>query len=361
MSMTDDFPQQGFISRFLRRPHFKGFAHDLEQRLTDVASAEQLHQSQVDEILRCNGISELSEKVTVLATVALKTVAARATMDDLRTGRTDHLLTLAARLGVNPDEIKNSLIENADGHFRLMYERLIAAGPVTVAKREQLIVDGKSVGLSDEFIKSSIASVAQPLINSRINEILEDTMMSPDEESSLYEYSKAIGIKLTFDDAETRRVLDLARDRWKIAQGDLPIVDCPLMLKRGEVCHAVVTASAYEERSRTVRVGYRGVSTRIKIVRGVYYNTGSYSGSRTTEAYSHPLGVGSFVVTNKRVIFSSAEKNMAFAIDSIIDWTLYSDGVELRRATGKPVTYVFGQGNGLFLEILIAARGKFIG
>jgi hypothetical protein len=67
------------------------------------------------------------------------------------------------------------------------------------------------------------------------------------------------------------------------------------------------------------------------------------------------------VVTDKRVIFSSPQKNMAFALDSIVDWTLYADGIEIRRATGKPIVYVFGTGNGLFLEVIIAARKKFVG
>ena len=182
------------------------------------------------------------------------------------------------------------------------------------SRRDKINEFGKSPGLDHTEMQKLAGDVAVPLINQKFSQMLEDAMMSPSEEHELYRLADNLGVKLNTYSGETDRVLHLARTRWNLYQGNLPEADCPLMLKRGEICHGVVTATAYKNRTRTVNVGYSGVSTRIKIVWGVYYNAGSYKTGRTTESFLHALGTGHFVVTNKRVIFSSDKKNISFVL-----------------------------------------------
>jgi hypothetical protein len=199
-----------------------------------------------------------------------------------------------------------------------------------------------------------------PKINAKTTEILADGIVSPEEERELAEYASGFGLTLNYE-PETERMFEIARQRWRISQGELPIVDCPIMLKRGETCHAWIDAHAFEERQRTVRVNSHGPSARIKIAKGVYYTVGTRSVSSQQQSYSHLIGSGHFVVTDKRLLFSSPTRSLAWAMDSIVDWDFYTDGVEIRRATGKPVTFHFIGDDPLILYILAAARGHHIG
>lgn len=360
MRSVGDNPQQNFIAKFLKRPHAKGFSYEFGQMLTNVAAAKSITQNEINELLIKNSVKQITPAISAAATVELMIVARKATAKEIANKDTKYLISLADVLGADIPKVNDSISEASLRHFQDAYQNLIASGRITSEVRDNLIEFGRALGLSDTKISEGIANIAQPMIDEKLRNILEDTMMSPDEETLLFQFAADIGIKLV-NDADTQLILDIAKQRWAIFQGDLPEVDCPIMLKKGEKCHAVITSTAYEERTRTVRIGYSGVSTKIKIVKGIYYNAGSYNAMRKTESYSQTIGNGHLMVTNKRIIFNSDQKNAAFSLDSIVDWTLYSDGVELRRATGKPVTYVFNENTGLFLETLIAARGKLVG
>lgn len=360
--MSDEvYPSQGFFDRMLKRPFLKGLAYELKELLPDISAAATINQSKIQELCDKYKIHTISASDANPAFLIFKMLASGATTDDLLADRTRKLTALAVQFGIAESEIEQSLAEARKRHFADSFREAVGSVPIQGAIRDRLFADGERLGLQMEELLAVARCIVQPILQQRGSEILADGMMSPDEEASLEKLASDLGGKFELADPESERVFRLARLRWRISQGDLPIVDCPLMLKRGETCHAVVAAKAYEERTRTVRVGYSGVSTRIKIVKGVYLNSGSYRPSRTTESYSFDLGHGDLVVSNKRLIFSSSQKALNWALDSIIDWTLYSDGIEIRRAAGKPVTFAFGEGNGIFLEVLAAARGNLIG
>jgi hypothetical protein len=361
MNDATDYPTQGLFGRLLRRPFLKGLQYELSKLIPDVDAASIINKSQIDGLLQAFGVEEIHGGTGTAILMDLMMLASEATSQQIKDRQTDSLPNIAKWLGLDTLQVEVAVNKRAEQFFQIAYEQMIGAGPVTDASRDQVLAYGKSLSLSHERLVGIANGITGPIIKDRLASILADTMLSPDEEATLYKLATDLGVRLDIGDAETTRVMDLARTRWRISQGILPLADSPLMLKRGETCHAAVAASAYEERTRSVRTGYSGISTRIKIVKGVYYNAGSYKAGSTKEAYSFPLGSGHLVVTDKRVIFSSPQKNMAFALDSIVDWTLYADGIEIRRATGKPIVYVFGTGNGLFLEVIIAARKKFVG
>jgi hypothetical protein len=149
--------------------------------------------------------------------------------------------------------------------------------------------------------------------------------------------------------------IEHAKRSWAIQHADLPIVAAPMSLQRGEIAHAVISATAYQTASRTKSVRYGGPALSFRIARGVYYRTGGYKVHRQAEEYEKALGHGSLAVTNKRLIFLSPNGATAIRLDSILHIEPYTNAVELIRSSGKPTTYRFDQPDEWFCATLARA------
>jgi len=120
----------------------------------------------------------------------------------------------------------------------------------------------------------------------------------------------------------------------------LPEIHVDLNLQKGEKCFFQSNAKWYEYRSVTKRVNYGGVTTRIKIIKGVYYRTGSLNVNRVTNNELKLINSGNIFLTNKRIIFTGNEKNSIIKMDKILSFTPYADGVEIDKETGKNPTII---------------------
>ena len=327
-------PVQGLFGKLLKRPHLAGFAFELQTRLPSLEAAEALSIADLTEMCARHRVRSL-EEVGAVALPILVSRAMGATRGELTSKQTGVLLSLAGRFGIEKASIRSVLMQAATGILKSDYEALIARGPIDPADFEKLKASAREIGLVEHEIERTINEVVGPKIQSRVAAALTDGRLRPDDEASIHRLAAELGVGFSVTgDAAVQ--FEEARTRWAISQGRLPVVDCPLMLKRGETCHGWVNASAMESRERTVG-------------RGQY---------RYREAYAHTLGEGPLVVTDSRIIFSSGTKSLNYRIDSIIDWNFYVDGLEVRRATGKPIVFVFGTGQEVFQDVIVAVRGR---
>lgn len=184
------------------------------------------------------------------------------------------------------------------------------------------------------FIQHCRAKV-EPVIQAA----MADDLISPEEDARIERLRLRYGgIQL---DEKTNRELQAARDQYKAWTEPLTPVEVPLMLKRGEWCAHAVRASAYEERSRTVRTDYAGPTARIRIMKGVYYRVGSIQANRVTESYHHDFGFGLLGATNQRLIWVSPQKSISIPLQKIVMFEPFSDGLKVIKDTGKPLLFVF--------------------
>jgi hypothetical protein len=79
---------------------------------------------------------------------------------------------------------------------------------------------------------------------------------------------------VTTDEA-TAALLDRFRLLWRIENGELPELDPPIRLGKGERCHAALEASHHELRTVTEAVGYTGPTARVRLAKGVYWRFGA--------------------------------------------------------------------------------------
>lgn len=193
-----------------------------------------------------------------------------------------------------------------------------------------------SLGLGRNFTHSILLEFAQSRIDRIVQEILSDGIVEPAEDAHLQAEANALGVQVP-NNAE----LANARDLWRAANSPLPVIEPPLLLKRGEVCHQACQAAAFEDRTRTVRVNYGGPTARVRLMKGVYYSAGSIRVQSEKEDYSHELGSGILCATNSRLLFVSPQKTISIPLGKIIQCQPYSDGIKVFKDSGKPLTFVF--------------------
>ncbi|WP_157083079.1 hypothetical protein [Novosphingobium lentum] len=192
------------------------------------------------------------------------------------------------------------------------------------------------LGLGKNFSKSVIEEFGKNRLDWIIQDILADGQIDPSEDARLYGEAEALGLPIP----ETAEISE-ARELWHIFTQPMPILDPPLLLKKGELCHQACKASAFEDRLRTVRVGYSGTRARVKIMKGVYYSVGSARITAQKEEYSHKIGGGVLCSTSTRLLFVSPAKTISIPLGKILQYETYSDGIKIFKDTGKPITFQF--------------------
>ncbi len=134
--------------------------------------------------------------------------------------------------------------------------------------------------------------------------------------------------------------LAAGESRWQAEHGELPVVECDMILGRGEVCHWTSEAELFQMRRVTVGLTYGGPSVRIPIMRGLSWRMGSYRGMRHTEDRFVSAGQGVVAITNRRVLFNGHLRNVAVKLERVIDITGYKDGFAVDQATGISPCFV---------------------
>jgi hypothetical protein len=118
----------------------------------------------------------------------------------------------------------------------------------------------------------------------------------------------------------------------------LPVVDCPLHLQSGEVCHFAGPAGLVRHRTVGGVVAYHGPVARVQLAPGVQYRLAVFSGSWQGEKKWVRDTLGSVYVTNRRIIFRGSSTNASCDLSRIIELNWYENGVlRMDKASGPPL------------------------
>lgn len=212
----------------------------------------------------------------------------------------------------------------------------VSAGQVP---SQQIYDDVMGLGSPADRAKSLLEEAVSDHFTGLVLEILEDGQVDPTEDQRLDKFMAMIGQSVL--SPGTKSAIDLGRKLHRAYHGSLEPVDAPVLLKRGEFCVYVVTAEAFADRSRTVRVNYHGPTVRIPIVKGVSYRIGSMQPSRQTEEYQHSFGTGALCMTNQRLLWVSPKKSISVPLSNIVHFDPFTDGLKIFKGTGKPLLFVW--------------------
>lgn len=247
-----------------------------------------------------------------------------------------------------------------DAARQLYREHLVTAladGEVTPAERENIdrIADGLELSADDS--RRLYEQEGTRALQLFFNSVTADKRFSPDEEERLNQMAAALGITIQHD-ASTQQMLERFRLFGQIESGQLPVVEAGILLARGETCHFKTDNIAQKEiRTVTKRVNYSGVSSSIKIMKGVRYRVGSITPQRITHDVMLQIDAGALFLTSKRVLIQGTRKKTSIPLQKLIHFTIYNDGLQLQKETGKDV-YLTGEADwelaGACLESAVA-------
>lgn len=209
------------------------------------------------------------------------------------------------------------------------------------------------LGLTDEQAINVYKAEAHDIIQTRILEALADGSLDPDEDAEIACFGPSLRLGLTFDEG-TVAALEKARRTWAILNSPLPAVPSPLGLQRGEVAYLAIEAEALEERSRTRAVSYAGPTMSIPIAGGLRFRMGHMAFAPHVTQYMHSFGIGTMVVTDRRLIFASPQRSHTAKLENILDIESFTDGVRVTRTTGKPHLFRYSEDRTAALVVLRA-------
>jgi hypothetical protein len=115
--------------------------------------------------------------------------------------------------------------------------------------------------------------------------------------------------------------------------------DSNLLLRKGE--HLILDLPQIElceERTVKMKGGHQGFS--IRIMKGVSYRFGSFEGGREMKVV--PLDSGSFIITNKRILFSGSTTQRDFPLNKINTIDVMENGITLSRSGKTKTEYYIG-------------------
>jgi len=192
-------------------------------------------------------------------------------------------------------------------------------------------------------------------------EALADDILSLEEEQNLL----ALGNSLGIDGERLRGEFRDLFHRLMVARvndgrlPELPPEDVSLLLKRGEVAHAVVAAELMKEVAiREYRGGGGGFSFRI--AKGVRYHTGRTRG-RSVVVGSQLVAEdsGALTITSRRCVFTGNKKTLEFAYSKLVEIAVFTDGIRF-HVSNRQTASLFKVESGDVVAALVNAAAQRI-
>jgi len=115
----------------------------------------------------------------------------------------------------------------------------------------------------------------------KLREVGEDSYLDTEEETELAQLVSQLGLT-DQDISHTVGTLIGLKRLTALQDGNLPVLEADILLRKNEVCHYEIPASLMEQKSKTRYVGgSQGVS--IRIAKGVRYRVGAFKGERVVD------------------------------------------------------------------------------
>ncbi len=258
---------------------------------------------------------------------------------------------LAQVLGVSATRRDAIYQEEALALFQSVVDQVVADHELTEEEAQQLDRTRESLGLASTAAERAYAQAAHGILQTYLFRAIEDGRYSPAEEAQLYDVARKLGVNLQLDAATQHRLARL-RQYWEIESGEPTPNAVDINLQRGEQCYFTTAVNWYEMRTETRSTRYSGPVARVRIAKGVYWRIGEVKAQRITQEVLRLIDSGTVYLTNKRLIFMGGRKNTTLRLNKIMDYEVFSNGVQLQKDAGKSPFLEFSDDVDIFALLL---------
>jgi hypothetical protein len=259
-------------------------------------------------------------------------------------------------LSLNDADVLHIQNKAAGDIYESKYGEVVANGRLTLEEETNLETIAKNLYLPETIAKQISAEVRSKKFDEFLKSATADKRLSESESKELELIGKSLCVKFQPDE-QTKAVLDKFKLLWVIENGNLPELGVSINLQKSEVCYFECYAYWYEHRTVSTRINYGGTTARIKIMKGVYYSTGSVKVQSVKSEELRQIDSGQLYLTNKRIIFVGDKKSTNIKLDKILEVNPYRDSVEIIKDAGKPPTLTMGNSEA---EIFYMMLGRLI-
>jgi stage V sporulation protein K len=291
---------------------------------------QRIRPSQLEGVLSAYGLAG-RKAVTVTVPAWRAALAKVAENDEISDEEVAYLGALRKLLDVAEDDAAEAHGDIVLARYQRAIDDVLADERVTDDERGELARLAAGLRIPGNLARRMYESSAAALVARLWTGSMADSRLSHEEAERVATVAESAGVEL---DENARRAIAQVRLVAALkAGGALPILDAPVQLQRGELCHFFYPATWREVRRQ------RG---------------GGVSRDELTTISS-----GLAIITNKRVMFEGHGKTLSVKYDSLLGINERNDGVELRRNAGRnPFVIVESQVAELFVLLV---RLAFLG
>jgi len=252
----------------------------------------------------------------------------------------DSLLTLEQALGIAPDKTKEVRIGLSERAFFPLVLNTAVSGRDTPSFELSLAKLASVFALTHLEALKVYESVARNMLGADERALGDQPTISPDKEAALLKKAHDLGIEWKADSSSETGFVR-GRRNWDLLNAELVPVAVSIALTKAEQCIWSSSAERYENRKERVMTTYTGVTSRVKVMRGVYFRQGAVKTTPITKDVLREVDRGQFYLTTKRVIFAGKDQTISLKWENILEFYPHVDGVEIRRSSGKNLIFAY--------------------
>lgn len=255
-----------------------------------------------------------------------------------------NLANLASTLGLGADETFALHHEEFESYFNVGLKTCLARNvPLEqkVAEYQQLWKDVPlSRAVLDPVACKTLANYLNDLVNAAVVKDDDVDLLDPAKDAEIRKLANAYGMEISRNCANLSARMDQATQLWMLYKSPLAPVSADRELG-SEVCYWQRDIQLYQMKRVTVRRGYSGFSTSIRLFGGLRYRVGDYNVQRETAEQMVQVDAGKLLFTDSRVIFDGNVKNFNFKYAKVLEVTVYADAIVIGRDTGPDLICMF--------------------
>jgi len=236
--------------------------------------------------------------------------------------------------------IKN-LISEKEGikEYRGKLARFLSDSEISDEEKRELEAVAKEHGLSPDEIEK----LQKAALSGVFSQITADRRITEDERESLEVLLNHFGLQIRdieFDQKAFNKYYALAL----IEKGVLPEIkdgNCAvnIVFKKGEILHFGAVAILRKLKRVTTRIRYGGLTSSIRIMKGVRYRVGSLGVETQSKEVLATEDEGVFYITNQRVGYLGNRKQFALPFGKIHSFELRAEGMYIFKE-GKETPHI---------------------
>lgn len=316
-------PEQGFFGRLFGRVNREALMAEVENLLADAADWANVTRDEIAALEAKYG-GTLAVNARNEAVLLIARAADSLTPQDVVEGGAGRLRALSTALGMG-DDAETIVQARARAALAEAARILIADDDLSDADRAAFAAAASACGFAPDAVASILCDAVTARMKDELTAALADNRLTADEEAKIEQLGHALSARLDIDD-EMKDALIQARRLWQVEQGPLEPVPSPIDLPKTETCVFAGYGQALEPRTRGAK------------------------------SFTHSYGAGDIVLTTKRLVFNGGVKNFAVRLNTIVDYRIYDDGVEIRRAAGKPLTFALNARDDWFARLFVRVK-----